>query len=160
MGIVLKRLYILLFGIFISSFIGVPKDVNAIDSYLTYDELKAYQEKKAEEQWSAELVAYSQTLVGKRTGQCVLALRQRFGVPKNEVQGMAKSTQINSQTGKVGSVIVFKNLSKYGHVGIIIKDEGSHWLYFHSNMDWRGTGRIDRISKTDPRISGYRIINY
>lgn len=132
----------------------------ADSSYLTYDQLKAYTEKQAEQQWSAQLVAYAQTLVGKRTGTCVLSLRNHFGVPRNEVQGAAKTTKINSTTGKVGAVIVFRNLSKWGHVGYIIADDGDNWLYFHSNYDFRGTGRIDRIAKTDKKISGYRIINY
>jgi hypothetical protein len=132
----------------------------ADSSYLTYDQLKAYTEKQAEQQWSAQLVAYAQTLVGKRTGTCVLSLRNHFGVPRADVQGLAKSTKINSKTGKVGAVIVFRNLSKYGHVGYIIADHGDTWLYFHSNIDWRGTGRIDKIAKTDSRISGYRLINY
>lgn len=136
------------------------KTATAEDSYLTYDQLKAYTEKQAELEWSKQLTAYAQTLVGKRTGSCVLSLRNHFGVPRNEVQGAAKQTKINSSTGKVGAVIVFRNLSKWGHVGLIIADEGDHWLYFHSNMSFTGRGRIDRIAKTDKKISGYRIINY
>jgi len=151
---------------FILAFIALLVLANPIstavanDSYVTYDQLKAYQEKQAELEWSRQLTVYAQTLVGKRTGTCVLALRNKFGVPRNEVQGAAKTTKINSSVGKVGAVIVFKNLSKWGHVGYIIADEGDHWLYFHSNMDFRGTGRIDRIAKNDNKISGYRIINY
>lgn len=140
-------------------FYRVPT-ATAADGYVTYDELKAYQEKQAEIEWSRQLTAYAKTLVGKRTGQCVTSLRNYFGVPRADVQGLAKHTKINSASGKVGAVIVFRNLSKYGHVGYIIADEGDTWLYFHSNIDWRGTGRIDKIKKTDPHISGYRVINY
>lgn len=157
----MKRLISLLFGIAIAiPLVGVPKDLKALDTHLTYAELKAYEEKKANDEWSDQLVAYSQTLVGKKTGQCVLSLRNYFGVPKSEVQGMAKHTKANSSVGQVGSVIIFKNMSKYGHVGILIKDQGDSWLYFHSNIDWHGTGRINSIRKDDYRISGYRIINY
>lgn len=157
----MKRLIYLLFGLVLAlAIIGVPKDVNANGTSITYAELKAYQEKQADDQWSADLTAYAQTLVGKRTGTCVQSLRNYFGVPANEVSGWAKTTKINSQTGKVGAVIVFKNLSKWGHVGIILKDEGDSWLYFHSNYDFHGHGRVDHIKKTDKHISGYRIINY
>ena len=143
-----------------TTLVGVPKHLKHAEASVTYAELKAYEEEKANNEWSNQLVAHAKTLQGKRTGQCVLALRNKFGVPKSEVQGAAKTTKINSQTGKVGSVIVFRNMSKYGHVGILLQDTGDGWLYFHSNVDWRGTGRIDWISKTDRKISGYRIINY
>jgi len=138
----------------------VPKDLNASDSYLTYDELKAYQERQAELEWSRQLTSYAQTLVGKRTGQCVLAIRQRFGVPASEVQGLAKNTRPNTKDAKVGSVIIFKNLSKYGHVGIVLSESDTHVTYFDSNGDWSFKGAIRTIAKTDPRISGYKIINY
>jgi hypothetical protein len=160
LGFNLKRIISILLGIFIFTFVGVPKDVNSNDSYVTYEELKIHQEKQAEREWSSQLTAHAQKLVGKKTGHCVLALRNYFGVPRNEVQGMAKNTKTNSTTGKIGSVIIFKNLSKYGHVGLIIDEDPAYWYYFHSNIDWRGTGRIDRIAKNDSHISGYRIIKY
>ena len=157
----MKRLIILLFSLgLILAGVAVPKDTKALDSYVTYDQLKEYQEKQAEKEWSAQLTAHAQTLVGKRTGTCVLTLRKHFGVPRNEVQGFAKSTRINSKQGKIGSVIVFKNLSKWGHVGITIGEDDQYWYYFHGNIDFKGTGRIDKIAKSDPRISGFRIINY
>lgn len=155
----MKR-FILLFAVSLLGMVAVPKDLIANDNYLTYEELKKHHERLLEDQWSKDLVVYAQTLVGKRTGQCVLALRQRFGVPRNEVAGLAKHTKINSPTGKVGSVIVFKKMSWAGHVGIILKDEGDGWRYFDSNGDFTQRGAIRWISKTDPRISGYRIINY
>lgn len=151
---------ILLFGIMLAV-VAVPKDLKALDTYLTYDELKAYEEKKQEEQWSTALVAYSKTLVGKRTGQCVLTLRNYFGVPRSEVQGAAKSTKINSQTGKVGHVIVFRNMSKWGHVGIQITPVRANgdFEYFAGNENG-GRAVIKTINVKDRRISGFRIINY
>lgn len=128
----------------------------AKDSYLTYDELKAYQQKQEEQQWSAQLVAYSQTLVGKRTGQCVTSLRQYFGISKNEVQGLAKSTKPNTQSPKVGSIIILK-MSRAGHVGIVIKVDGELVTYFDSNGSWTQRGAIRTILINDRRISGYRI---
>ncbi len=127
---------------------------------LTYEELKAWTEKQEEQQWSNQLVAYSQTLVGKRTGQCVVALRERFGVPKSEVQGAAKSTKINSRTGKVGAIVVFKRMSWAGHVGLQITpvDAQGNFKYFDSNGQLREIGAIRTINIKDRRISGYRIL--
>lgn len=161
----------MLFGIVIASaVVGAPKDVNAIDTYLTYEELRVYSERQAEIEWSNQLVNYANTLVGKRTGHCVLTLRNYFGVSKNEVQGSAKSTQINSKTGKVGAVIVFRGMSKWGHVAYQITPvrPNGDFEYFAGNENGSRSeiamGRAKSVIKTinisDPRISGYRIINY
>ena len=128
----------------------------AKDSYLTYDELKAYEEKKQEQQWSTQLFVYSQTLVGKRTGQCVMALRNYYGISRSEVQGMAKYTKPNTQTPKVGSIIILK-MSRVGHVGIVIKVDGDLVTYFDSNGQWTQRGAIRTIIKSDRRIAGYRV---
>lgn len=164
-GTSLKRITVLLLAIFIALAlfvlaipISTTKTATAEDSYLTYDQLKAYEEKRQEEQWSNQLVAYASTLVGKRTGQCVVAIRQYFGVPKNEVQGMAKYTKPNTQTPKVGSIIILK-MSRYGHVGIVIKVDGDLVTYFDSNGQWTQRGAIRTIIKSDRRIAGYRITN-
>lgn len=136
--------------------ISVPKQVIADDSFVTMAELKAYEEKKAEQEWSNQLVAYSKTLVGKRTGQCVMAVRNYFGISKNDVQGQARSTKPNSKDPKVGSVIVL-NMSKVGHVGIVIAVDGELVTYFDSNGNWTQRGAIRTIIKSDRRIIGYRI---
>lgn len=136
--------------------ISIPEKAVAKDDYLTYAELKAYEEKKADQEWSNQLVAYSKTLVGKRTGQCVLAVRNYFGVPKSQVSGLAKNTKANTQTPQVGSIIILK-LSKVGHVGIVIKVDGNLVTYFDSNGDWRQRGAIRTIINGDRRIAGYRV---
>jgi hypothetical protein len=130
---------------------------------------QAYYNQQAEYQWSAQLVAHAQTLVGKRTGQCVTSIRTYFGVPKSEVQGLAKNTKINSQTGKVGAIVVFKRMSWAGHVGYQITpvDSSGNFQYFDSNGDggryirgrwvWDEKAKIRTINIKDPRISGYRI---
>ena len=111
-------------------------------------------------EWSNQLVAYARSLEGKRLGQCVLTLRNYFGVPRSEVQGMAKNTKINSSTGKVGAVVVFKRMSWAGHVAIQITpvDSNGNFQYFAGNEN-RGRAVIKTININDPRISGYRIIN-
>lgn len=137
--------------------ISVPEKAIADDSFVTMDQLIAYEAKKAEREWSNQLVAYSQTLVGKRTGQCVMAVRNYFGVSKNDVQGKARSTKPNSKDPKVGSVIVL-NLSKVGHVGIVIAVDGELVTYFDSNGNWTQRGAIRTIIKSDRRIIGYRVV--
>ena len=158
----MKR-FICLLGLLAIAMVAVPKDLNAKDSYVTYDQLKAFHEqqeiakaKAAEDQWSAQLVAHAQTLVGRRTGQCVLALRNHFGISKSEVQGAAKSTRPNTQSPKVGSIIIL-NMSKVGHVGIVIKVDGNIITYFDSNGNWTQRGAIRTIIKGDRRIAGFRI---
>jgi hypothetical protein len=88
-----------------------------------------------------------------------MALRERFGVPRSEVQGKAKYTRINSREPKVGAVIVFPGLSSLGHVGLVLRVEGNQVIYFDSNGDWKFRGAIRTININDRRIGGYRIIN-
>lgn len=107
--------------------------------------------------WSKQLTVYSQTLVGKRTGQCVMALRNYFGIPYSEVHGYARYTKINSHEAKVGSVIVL-NMSRYGHVGIVIAVSGDKVTYFDSNGNWRQRGAIRTINKNNRLILGYHKI--
>ena len=131
--------------------VAVPKDVVALDN-VQLD--RSYELA----QLSERLTAKANSLVGKRIGQCVMALRQHFGIPYSEIRGYAGSNKPNSKTGQIGAVVIFKSMSQYGHVAIIIGDKGNQWEIFHSNMDWQGTGRIDLISKADPKITGYKII--
>lgn len=140
--------------------LALPISVNtaiADDSYKTNDLHEAYIKYLQAQEWSTQLTEYSKTLVGKKTGWCVIALRERFGVPRNQVQGEAKSTRPNSQTPEVGAVIILK-MSSYGHVGIIIKVEGNTITYFDSNGDWTFKGAIRTININDRRIAGYRIV--
>lgn len=144
--------------------LAFPISTKAEDSYKTYDLQQTYntqqQAKYDELQWSYQLVAYAKTLEGKRTGQCVLTLRNYFGIPRSEVQGLAKSVIPNTQNAKIGSVIIL-NMSKYGHVGIVIALEADNIVYFDGNGNWTQRGAIRRINKNDKRIRGYRIIqNY
>lgn len=141
-----------------------PINANGLqDTYNPQPQISAEELAKTQEQeWSSQLIAYSKKLEGKRTGQCVLALRNYFGVPRSEVQGLAKHTKVNSQTGKVGAVVVFKKMSWAGHVGIQITpvDSQGNFQYFDSNGGWSQRGAIRTINISDKRISGYRIINY
>lgn len=137
--------------------LALPISVKADDSYKTYELQQAYFDQQAEYQWSSQLTTYSQTLVGKRTGQCVLAIRNYFGVPRSEVQGLAKNTKTNSKTPKIGAVIVLR-MSWAGHVGLVINKNQDTVTYFDSNGNWTQRGAIRTISINDQRIVGYRII--
>lgn len=154
--------------------LAIPISVNANGLQETYNPQPQYTAeeiaKVQELEWSRQLVAHAQKLAGKRAGQCVLALRYQFGVPRSEVAGLAKNTKINSQTGKVGAVVVFKKMSWAGHVAIQITpvDANGNFQYWASNEIGtkseiaRGKGKsvIRTININDRRISGYRIINY
>ena len=155
MKLILTLLALIVLAIPIST-----KSAIADDSYKTNDLQQAYKAYLEEREWSIELTSYSETLIGKRTGQCVLAIRKYYSVPKNEVQGLAKNTKPNTQTPKVGSVIIFKNMSWAGHVGIVIDVYQDKVIYFDSNGDWKQKGAIREINKNDKRITGYKIINY
>lgn len=133
------------------AYVAAPKDAIALDN-VQID--RSYELTEL----SKSLTAKAESLVGKRIGQCVMALRQHFGIPYSEIRGYAGSNKPNSKTGEVGAVVIFKLMSQYGHVAIIIGDKGDQWEIFHSNMDWTGTGQIDLISKTDSKITGYKII--
>lgn len=69
---------------------------------------------------------------------------------------MAKSTKPNTQTPKVGSIIILK-ISKVGHVGIVIRVDGDLITYFDSNGSWTQRGAIRTIINGDRRIAGFRI---
>lgn len=153
---------------YILSFIALitlafPISVKAEDYNKTYELQATYntqqQAKYDELQWSSQLVEYAKTLQGKNTGQCVLTLRNYFGIPRSEVQGLAKNTKINSTTGKVGAIVVFKRMSWAGHVAIQITpvDANGNFTYFAGNEN-KGRAVIKTINISDKRISGYRII--
>lgn len=157
-GKCLKRIFLTLLALGVFAIpINIPEKAIAKDDYLTYDQLKAYQEQKEEQEWSTQLTAYSSTLVGRRTGQCVLALRNYYGVRRSEVQGLAKNTKANTKEPKIGSVIILK-MSWAGHVGIVIKVDGDLVTYFDSNGSWTQRGAVRTIIKSDRRIAGYRIV--
>lgn len=131
----------------------------ADDSYKTNDLQAQYLAYQEAQEWSVELTTYSATLVNKRTGQCVMALRKYFSVPYSEVHGAARTTIPNSSTPAIGAVIILK-MSSLGHVGIVIAINDNQIIYFDSNGDWRQRGAIRSININDPRIKGFRIINY
>ncbi len=150
----LKLAFILLVAL---STFAIPINVEANELQPTYNPQQTAQEQ--EQEWSRQLVSYARTLEGKRTGQCVLTLRNYFGISRSEVQGLAKNTKINSQSGKVGAIVVFKRMSWAGHVAIQITpvDSNGNFTYFAGNES-RGRAVIKTINVRNKKISGYRIM--
>jgi hypothetical protein len=110
-----------------------------------------------EDAYSKLLTTKAQTIVGTWGGQCVIGVRNFLGVGRDQVQGLAKNTQINSQEWEVGSVIVFRHMSWAGHVAIaLFADANNQLWYADTNGNSRETWAIRHIALNDPRISGYR----
>lgn len=116
---------------------------------------------------SKELTSKAESLVGTRQGQCVVAIRQFFGVGRSEVQGWATHTRVNSQVPEVGSVIVFwgTKQNKYGHVGGVLFTTHDGWVYYYSpnakGTRWeiangRGRAVISKVKINSKTIKGYR----
>jgi len=107
--------------------------------------------------------ALSQTLRDRATAQtekwygaCVIGVRQFLGVGRDEVSGMAKNLQVNSERPAVGAIIKL-NMSWYGHVGAVIDYNIEKIVYYDTNGDWTGHGAIREIGINDKRILGFKI---
>ena len=94
---------------------------------------------------------------GKYYGACVIGVRQFLGVGRDQIQGMAKNTTINSQHPEVGAIIVL-NMSRYGHVGVVLKITETEVIYYDTNYHWNGRAGIEKINIQDKRIKGYKIL--
>lgn len=135
----------------------LPPDSEAIKVQTAEIARIAYEDEQ--KQKSIALTKKAESLVGTKQGQCVVAVRNFLGVSRNEIQGLAKNTRINSQTWEVGAIIVFR-MSAAGHVGVALFSDANNYLwYWDSNGDWKGRGAIRKIKLDDPRIRGYRIVN-
>lgn len=152
----------------------ISPEQQRIQEQIIQDEIKRVEEEvkrllyeEAQKQKSIELTAKAESLVGTRQGQCVVAVRKFLGVGKDEVQGLAKSTKINSKTWEVGAIIVFRGMSSAGHVAVALFADSEDWLWYYDsngsgryvNGVWRGDekAKIRKIKLSDYRISGYRI---
>lgn len=103
---------------------------------------------------SKELSAKAQSLVGKKTGQCTLAVRSFLGVGPDEIHGYVQTT-INSHDPYVGSIIVIVGRSR--HSGVVLFSTPTEVTYYDSNGDWKETSKIRTIKVTDKRIKGYHV---
>jgi hypothetical protein len=93
---------------------------------------------------------------GKYVGSCVIGVRQLLGVGRDKVGGLASSTKVNSQTPEVGAIIKL-NMSKYGHVGVVLDFTSTQISYYDTNWSWNGRADIRTINITDKRILGYQM---
>lgn len=126
----------------------IPKPKNG--PTLTVEELRDFRHQQ-------ELYKKAVSLVGSYQGQCVIAVRSFLGIGRDQIQGWARSTKVNSQIAEIGSIIVL-NMSVYGHVGVVIKQNEHTITYYDSNGGWRGRAAIRTINKNSPKIIGYRLV--
>lgn len=111
-----------------------------------------------QKQKSIELTEKAEKLKGSFQGQCVVAVRSFLGVGRDQIQGLAKNTKVNSTLAEVGSIIVIRS-GWTGHVGVVLfTDQDGYVWYFDSNGNWTQRASIRKIKLSDPRIKGYRII--
>lgn len=137
--------------------ISNTKTAVAEDSYLTYDQLAEFQAKQAEDEWSRQLTAYSQTLVGTKWEWCVIGVRKYFGVPYSKLNGAARSNKPDTKEPQVGSVMVL-NMSKWGHVAMTLSYDDTKITYIDWNGGGGGRGTIRTIARNDKRIIGFKIV--
>lgn len=110
--------------------------------------------KEQQEALSQSLVSRAYAQRGKWYGQCVIGVRQFLNVGRSEVSGFAKNTEINSHDPFVGSIIVL-NMSRAGHIGVVLYETPSEIYYYDTNYSWNGRAAIHSIAINDTRIKGY-----
>jgi len=115
------------------------------------EQLQLEEEKKA-------LLTKAQKLKGTYQGQCVTAVRSFLNVTPDIISGAAKTLKTDSDTPEIGAIIKL-NMSKYGHVGVVLDESETTITYYDSNGSWTQRAAIRTIEKDDPRILGYKIIN-
>lgn len=127
-------------------------------SELTQDEIIKYQQEEEQRQLSNTLTGLAIAQKGKWYGQCVIGVRQFLRVGKNKISGRAKDFETQGTEPVIGAVIKL-NMSKYGHVGVVISFTEEEITYYDTNGDWKGRAAIRTIDSEDKRILGYKIVN-
>lgn len=113
---------------------------------------------------SKKLTAKAESLVGKKQGQCVVAVREFLGVGRSEVSGLAKDTKVNSYVPEVGSIIIFWGTARYpaGHVGTVLFTTADGEVYYYSPNSTGskavagGPAKISHTKIKSRAIKGYR----
>lgn len=118
---------------------------------------KQYEEEQQRQELIDDLFAKATAKRGTRQGQCVIAVRSFLQIGRDQIQGYARNTKINSKEPEIGSIIKL-NMSKAGHVGVVLNFDDEVITYYDSNGDWRQRGEIRKMKRKDKRILGYRII--
>jgi hypothetical protein len=91
----------------------------------------------------------------RTAGQCVNWVNYQTGWNLRGNANVWDEQYVNSYTYRDGAVIVL-NLSKWGHVGITLRDNGDGTITYRSrNQDGLWVISDTTISKDDPRILGY-----
>jgi hypothetical protein len=103
------------------------------------------------------LTQKAEKLKGKYGGPCVTFARNFTGATTDDVSGMAKNVQTNSDTPEIGAIIKTKD-SYAGHLEVIIGIDGENLTIVDSNWGWDNIIRIRNINIHDPKIVGYKIL--
>lgn len=121
---------------------------------LSTEKIQEYQYNEEQKELSDYLTSRANAYQGTYQGSCVIAVRQFLELGWDQIHGYARNTPINSQVPAIGEIIVL-NLSKFGHVGVIISLDDGIITYYDSNGDWQQRGAIRTIRSDDARIIGY-----
>lgn len=125
---------------------------------IEYEKIEYIQE-KGTEFYSFQLTKKAEKLRGTHQGQCTTAVRNFLGLGADEIQGLAKNNEPNSENPEVGSVIITDE-SKYGHVGVVLYFTDTTVTFYESNVPMGSEiAGIRTLQLNDPRIVGYKIIN-
>lgn len=105
-----------------------------------------------------QLTEKAKKLVGTRQGQCTLAVRKFLELGNDQIAGLAKNNEKNTDFAEIGAIII-TNESWYGHVGVVLSVTDSKVTIYESNVPL-GSERagIRVLNINDPRIVGYKII--
>ena len=127
--------------------------------FLQYERLKQLEEERIRlEEEKQALMEKALKLKGTWQGQCVVAARKFIDATRDDISGRARDLQVNSDIPEIGAIIKL-NMSKVGHVGIVLDETETTIIYYDSNGSWTQRASIREIKKDDPKILGYKIIN-
>lgn len=111
--------------------------------------------KPSEEQ--IKLISQANALRRTTQGQCVSAIRNFLGVGRDQVSGIAKNLIINSEIPQIGAIIKL-DMSRNGHIGVIIDINKEVITYYDSNGNLNEKADVRIIKVDDIRVLGYKIV--
>jgi len=135
------------------SLMAFPKKVVSLQPVETIEYLT--NETSEQQYYSWRLTEKAKRLVGTKQGQCTVAVRNFLGLGSDQIKGLAKNNESNSDTPEVGAVII-TNESKWGHVGVVLSFTDTEVIIYESNVPL-GSERagIRTLQLNDDRIIGY-----
>lgn len=96
-------------------------------------------------------------LRGQKIGQCIFGVRRLLGIGRAQISGIAKYIPTNSDEPRIGAVIKTSE-SDDGHVGVVLSFTESRIVVAESNYKGDERFGIREISRQNPQIEGYLIL--